>query len=184
MTHMEKICSGPEHGTCENGNCLCFQDWTGEACECPTSTKTCISPDNHLCSDNGICICGKCHCNEIDDVKYFGNFCEECSTCPNRCDEYSDCVECALGTLQFRQNVCTESCNKLDIQRKEKIDNDTSKNEIHCKYFKGNCSGFFKYFYDENGEVKIVAQETFECNGFHFDLEGMKQLQRVAGMFG
>lgn len=185
VKHMGKICSGPEHGICECGNCVCFQDWIGEACECSTNTKTCISPNNgQLCSDHGACICGKCHCSEIDGVKFYGNFCEECSICPTHCDDYRDCVECSFQIGKYDQTQCKEKCNKYDIQRKVKIDNYTSKHEIHCRFPVGKCFAVFKYFYDEKDEVKLDVQEAFDCSDYYLSQKQMSWLQKIWSYFG
>ncbi len=31
------------HGRCVSGECVCLPDWTGESCDCPVSTESCVS---------------------------------------------------------------------------------------------------------------------------------------------
>lgn len=70
------ICAG--HGYCDCGRCHCNSDWTGDACDCPTSILTCIDPQNSRvrCNDHGDCLCGNCRCHEDQHVRYIGKYCE------------------------------------------------------------------------------------------------------------
>lgn len=74
------VCS--EHGECNcQSECNCHDGWTGKLCECPKSDDLCISRGSNLvCNGHGTCKCGKCECN-VDQNRYYGEYCEECSTC-------------------------------------------------------------------------------------------------------
>lgn len=57
----EELCSGPDHGVCECGSCVCKPEWTGPSCDCRALNDTCISPQTgEICSGNGNCKCGVC----------------------------------------------------------------------------------------------------------------------------
>ena len=98
-----ELCSGPGHGECVCGNCECHSEWQVEgytACECEASNESCITPfgehmDN-MCSSHGTCECGECRCEETEDGRYSGRWCEECPTCPPKCEELKPCVQCQV----------------------------------------------------------------------------------------
>lgn len=70
------------HGVCDCGECLCESDWTGEYCNCSTSTEACMSEDGTLCSGRGRCECGRCVCS-VPGAS--GDNCEKCPTCGEAC---------------------------------------------------------------------------------------------------
>lgn len=73
--HSGLPCSGPDHGICECGKCVCKWGWSGEACECPDSKENCYPPDfSEECMGRGSCECGVCKCKE----NYSGKYCDEC----------------------------------------------------------------------------------------------------------
>ena len=74
-----KVCGG--RGKCECGTCNCLPGWGGETCDCKETNSTCILPSGEnveICSGRGNCICGSCHCHERDNIRYSGQYCEEC----------------------------------------------------------------------------------------------------------
>uniref|UniRef100_A0A4W4FZF8 Integrin beta n=1 Tax=Electrophorus electricus TaxID=8005 RepID=A0A4W4FZF8_ELEEL len=75
-----KLCGG--NGQCDCGECVCHSSWTGEYCNCSTSTHTCESVDGSICSDRGQCVCGKCECS-VPGAS--GEKCEKCPTCGDVC---------------------------------------------------------------------------------------------------
>uniref|UniRef100_A0A671Q071 Integrin beta n=1 Tax=Sinocyclocheilus anshuiensis TaxID=1608454 RepID=A0A671Q071_9TELE len=85
------VCGG--HGQCVSGECVCLPGWTGETCDCPVSTESCVSDDGLICSGWGKCVCGKCVC---DDSRRSGALCEKCPICDSSCQ--SHCSE-MLHTL-------------------------------------------------------------------------------------
>jgi integrin beta 1 len=108
-----KLCSG--NGRCECQNCRCNEGWGGSACECSTSTDECTDADGKICSGHGDCVCGRCECREDENGRHSGKLCEKCPTCPNRCAELKDCVEC----MQYKKgplmanNECNKNCTHL-----------------------------------------------------------------------
>lgn len=130
--HDNKICSGPDHGTCECGKCVCNKDWSGEACECRKSVDTCIDPKTQkVCAGHGECICGQCKCLQTEERSYTGQFCEECNNCPTMCEKYKDCVRCTTfetGPLTKDEcKFCTNSTftitnvTKLEVEEDETL---------------------------------------------------------------
>lgn len=74
------LCSG--NGECACSECVCHEGWTGEYCNCSTSTHTCESSDGSVCSGRGKCVCGKCECS-VPGAS--GDKCEKCATCVDVC---------------------------------------------------------------------------------------------------
>ena len=72
-----ELCSGPEHGKCNCGQCVCNSNFVGEDCSCPKSNQTCIKEgDTEVCSGRGECVCGACKCSSTDQSYYSGAYCE------------------------------------------------------------------------------------------------------------
>lgn len=78
--HEGLLCSGPDHGKCECGKCVCLEGWTGSNCACQESTDTCIPPGGGpLCSGHGTCKCGACECESTEEGgRYRGKYCDKC----------------------------------------------------------------------------------------------------------
>lgn len=70
------------HGVCDCGECHCASGWTGEYCNCSSSTQACVSEDGTVCSGRGRCECGRCVCT-IPGAS--GDKCEKCATCSDVC---------------------------------------------------------------------------------------------------
>lgn len=56
---LNRLCS--DNGECSNGNCECYVDWEGDACQCTKSKEMCMDKiTNKECSGHGECKCGLC----------------------------------------------------------------------------------------------------------------------------
>uniref|UniRef100_A0A8C1NY00 Integrin beta n=1 Tax=Cyprinus carpio TaxID=7962 RepID=A0A8C1NY00_CYPCA len=77
------VCGG--HGQCVSSECVCLPGWTGETCDCPASTESCVSDDGLICSGWGKCVCGECVC---DDSRRSGALCEKCPICDSSCQSH------------------------------------------------------------------------------------------------
>ncbi|XP_013186565.1 integrin beta-PS [Amyelois transitella] len=160
------LCSGAEHGECVCGKCACRPGYAGAACQCPLSTKACVSPENdEICSGNGVCECGQCVCHVKDNRHYSGKFCEKCPTCPGRCGEFKDCVLCEVhqrGPL-YEDKSCG-AC-KLDIIVEEgKLVANESQNEHLCSFYDDeDCLYVYVYSYNDSQQLHIRAQKEREC---------------------
>ncbi|KAJ8313535.1 hypothetical protein KUTeg_008096 [Tegillarca granosa] len=75
------ICGGSANGVCYCGKCSCTSAYTGDACDCPTSTETCMAKGN-----------SPGECKEV-------------------CREYKDCVECTVHrTGVYDVEECKINC--------------------------------------------------------------------------
>ncbi|XP_043480175.1 integrin beta-PS-like [Leptopilina heterotoma] len=168
------VCGG--RGKCECGTCNCFPGWTGDTCDCKETNRTCKPTEetNEICSGHGDCVCGKCHCHQKGNIRYSGQFCEDCPTCPEKlCEEFKDCVECFVhnsGPLAA-ENGC-ESCPHHIAVVKELQDEATEK-ETGSQICKvpgdGDCTFAFKYKShrestgDDIKAYEITARKSKEC---------------------
>ncbi|KAG8001295.1 Integrin beta-6, partial [Nibea albiflora] len=100
-----ELCGG--HGVCDCGECHCESGWTGEYCNCSTSTETCVSEDDALCSGRGKCECGQCVCS-VPGAS--GDKCEKCPTCGDACSSARTCVECHLEDKDDAE-LCNQKCS-------------------------------------------------------------------------
>ncbi|KAM3876723.1 integrin beta-6 [Diretmus argenteus] len=99
-----ELCGG--HGVCDCGECVCQRGWTGEYCNCSSSTESCVSEDGALCSGRGRCVCGRCVCS-VPGAS--GDMCEKCPTCGDTCSSARTCVECHLQA-QDGGELCVQRC--------------------------------------------------------------------------
>uniref|UniRef100_A0A7N6BN44 Integrin beta n=1 Tax=Anabas testudineus TaxID=64144 RepID=A0A7N6BN44_ANATE len=113
-----ELCGG--HGVCDCGECRCQRGWTGEYCNCSTSSEACMSEDGTLCSGRGKCECGQCVCS-VPGAS--GDKCEKCATCGDACNSARSCVECHLQQKDDAE-VCDQKCSnpKMSINKTEDYD--------------------------------------------------------------
>ncbi|XP_068161943.1 integrin beta-6 isoform X1 [Antennarius striatus] len=115
-----ELCGG--HGVCDCGECHCDTGWTGDYCNCSTSTEACLSDDGILCSDRGRCECGHCVCS-IPGAS--GDMCEKCPTCGDTCISARACVECHLEDKEDDELLCDQKCSIPKISIDTTADNKT-----------------------------------------------------------
>ncbi|GBP10848.1 Integrin beta-PS [Eumeta japonica] len=165
-----EVCSGPEHGRCVCGKCVCDPKYTGSACDCLLDQSPCVSPENgEICSGNGHCSCGKCICTPDKDKHYSGDFCEKCPTCPGRCAEFKDCVLCEVherGPMlqdDISQAKCG-NCSLHSIIEEGKIEANETSGEHLCSFYDDeDCLYAYVYLYDEARQLRVRAQREREC---------------------
>ncbi|KAK1890806.1 Integrin beta-6 [Dissostichus eleginoides] len=121
-----ELCGG--HGVCDCGECHCESGWTGEYCNCSSSTDACISEDGALCSGQGRCECGHCVCS-VPGAS--GDKCEKCPTCGDACTSARDCVECHLQDDDDAE-LCDQKCSVPKISINTTADYDKSPS-MKCK---------------------------------------------------
>ncbi|XP_032670659.1 integrin beta-PS-like isoform X2 [Odontomachus brunneus] len=168
-----ELCGG--RGRCDCGTCNCDPGWGGEKCDCKESNSTCIPPSSgnvEICSGRGDCICGSCHCHEWNNIRYSGEYCEECPTCPGqRCEELKDCVECTVyKTGRLAKNgkcsLCSHDIDIIKVVEEDPSDEETGARICRTPGDEG-CTFVFKYQYNSNrGDIKlykIQAQEERSC---------------------
>uniref|UniRef100_A0AAY4C0S4 Integrin beta n=1 Tax=Denticeps clupeoides TaxID=299321 RepID=A0AAY4C0S4_9TELE len=97
-----ELCGG--HGVCDCGECVCHRAWTGDYCNCSTSTDECVSGDGTLCSGRGQCVCGKCVCSMPGAS---GDTCEKCPTCGDTCNFYKRASVIAADFDEGLSVACT-----------------------------------------------------------------------------
>eukprot|EP00102_Acyrthosiphon_pisum_P022565 XP_016659775.1 PREDICTED: integrin beta-PS-like [Acyrthosiphon pisum] len=157
------LCGG--YGTCDCGVCKCIPGWTGESCDCHATNETCIMDgSNEICSGRGNCECGQCKCSEENDIRYSGKYCQKCPTCPGRCQEFKECIQCLVyKTGSMSPEECEKSCTIKPIIVKVAEANE-DKDENMCSYYdQDNCRFAYVYTYDQSGKIVIRAQEEREC---------------------
>ncbi|XP_050504277.1 integrin beta-PS isoform X2 [Diabrotica virgifera virgifera] len=166
--HDGKLCSGPDHGICDCGVCHCKEEWSGPNCACAKSNATCYAPgvtDGKICSGHGTCECGVCHCDVTDEGRYSGKFCERCPTCPDRCAEFKDCVQCQqykTGPLKIPED-CSAQCTKFTPISADVITVDEKNNEVICSYYdEDDCRFNYVYYFDDE-QVRVRAQANRDC---------------------
>ncbi|NP_001298213.1 integrin beta-PS-like precursor [Biomphalaria glabrata] len=154
----EQICGGPERGKCNCGKCECKLGYNGTACECELSMEKCTTDKGLVCNGHGNCTCGKCVCEN----QYTGFKCEQCPACPDKCLEYTPCVQCkAFKFGKLIQERCLREC-KMEIFFHDKI---REGHGIQLCPIKDDdeCWAYYTYEYDRNGKVVIKAQITKVC---------------------
>ncbi|XP_076668344.1 integrin beta-PS [Andrena cerasifolii] len=168
-----QVCGG--QGKCECGVCNCFPGWGGETCDCKETNSTCMQSNGEICSGRGDCICGSCHCHEKDNIRYSGQYCEECPTCPDqRCEELKDCVECMAhnaGPLaeNGKCNQCPHQIKIVDVVEEDPVEDKESGARICRTPGDAGCTFIFKYVF-RTGETgrniqffEITAQKERTC---------------------
>nr|XP_061796037.1 integrin beta-6 [Nerophis lumbriciformis] len=117
-----ELCGG--HGECDCGECRCQSGWTGEYCNCSSSTEACLSEDGVLCSGRGKCECGQCVCLVAGAS---GDLCEKCPTCGDACSTARTCVECHLHAKEDAE-LCEQNCSlpKIYINTTAEVDKSAS----------------------------------------------------------
>ncbi|XP_008843961.1 integrin beta-6 [Nannospalax galili] len=105
LRHKGLLCG--DNGDCDCGECVCRDGWTGEYCNCTTSTDSCASEDGVLCNGRGDCVCGKCICRNPGAS---GPTCERCPTCGDPCNSKRSCIECHLSADGQVREECTDMC--------------------------------------------------------------------------
>ncbi|KAH0953620.1 hypothetical protein HN011_000489 [Eciton burchellii] len=170
-----QVCGG--HGKCECGVCNCLPGWGGEMCDCKNTNSTCMPPGGNaeICNGRGDCTCGSCHCHKRQNIRYSGQYCEECPTCPGqRCEELKNCVECTVHNAgPYKENGKCDSCIH-DIETVDLIEEDPVKDEdtgarICRTPGDAGCTFVFKYQYHREGTggdikiFKIKAERKRTC---------------------
>lgn len=174
-----EFCSGESHGECVCGQCHCKSGWTGDACQCPDNDDACEADNGKICSGHGKCECGRCKCTDTEEERYSGPFCEECPTCPGKCDIFKDCVQCQMfQTGKLTEEEC-KNCSFLAI-RVEEVEIEKEDEEKLCifKDESDDCKFTFKYRLDEGNVPMIHAQITKDCP------EGINILAIILGVIG
>ncbi|XP_027721823.1 integrin beta-6 [Vombatus ursinus] len=157
VRHKGLICG--DNGHCDCGECICNSGWTGEYCNCTTSTDSCISEDGMLCSGRGDCSCGKCVCTTPGAS---GPRCEQCPTCGDPCNSKRSCIECHLSPDDQSKGECVDKCKLVDATIS---DEDFSKeNSVSCSLQGENdCLITFLMTTDKEGRTVLHSINQKDC---------------------
>lgn len=166
--HGGLLCSGPQQGTCECNKCSCKPGWMGIDCSCRNRTDTCRpGKTGDFCSGHGECVCGECVCETTKEGRYSGRYCDKCPTCPGRCQEFKDCVQCQTyksGPLAEEPGLCAKNCTLFTPIEVEKVEILDEKDEHICTFYdEKDCK--FQFVYNDRDEDHIIvrAQAKKEC---------------------
>lgn len=140
-----ELCGG--HGVCDCGECHCESGWTGEYCNCSSSTEACTSEDGVLCSGRGRCECGHCVCSVAGAS---GDKCEKCPTCGDACSSARACVECHLQDKDDAE-LCDQRCSLPKISINTTADYDKSPSTLCRLMMENECWMSFHVLQDETG---------------------------------
>ncbi|KAI4544159.1 hypothetical protein MG293_004425 [Ovis ammon polii] len=154
VRHKGLLCG--DNGDCDCGECVCRSGWTGEYCNCTTSTDPCVSEDGILCSGRGDCVCGKCICTNPGAS---GPACERCPTCSDPCNSKRNCIECYLSADGQAQEECVDKCKLAGatINEEEDFSKDSS---VSCSLQGENeCLITFLLTTDNEGKTVIHSIE-------------------------
>lgn len=161
------LCSGPTHGTCQCGQCVCLPDWSGDACDCRSSNDTCIAPgSDEICSGHGNCKCGVCGCDSNAEGRYSGKYCEKCPTCSGRCYEFRECVECQMyktGPLSETEEKCATNCTLFVPIGVTELKVDEEKNEHMCTFYDEDDCRFQFVYSDDEDKIVVRAEQERQC---------------------
>ncbi|KAH6940080.1 hypothetical protein HPB50_024645 [Hyalomma asiaticum] len=146
VVHLEMICE-----------CDCEKPWN------EVKNRAAVSVEAKICSGYGECICGQCKCLESDEERYSGVFCEDCPTCPGKCEAFKDCVLCQVFQLgPYTEEECKTKCEFLAIQAPHIEVNEEGeklcifRDEDDCKYT-------FIYKLEPTNEYTVRAKNEREC---------------------
>ncbi|XP_041366244.1 integrin beta-PS-like [Gigantopelta aegis] len=169
-----QLCGGPERGICKCGECQCKAPYNGTSCECKQDNSDCISANGKECNGFGTCICGSCVCDK--NTLYRGPTCDECPTCPGKCAENKECVQCsAFQTGPLTREQCSRDCHNIVVKDEVK----ESDGVKMCRFKDDDeCLFYFTYEYDDNNVIHIVVQQTKVCP------ESVNILAIVGGVVG
>ncbi|KAB0390225.1 hypothetical protein E2I00_002487, partial [Balaenoptera physalus] len=158
VRHRGLLCG--DNGDCDCGECVCRSGWTGEYCNCTTSTEPCISEDGALCSGRGGCVCGKCVCTNPGAS---GPTCERCPTCGDPCNSKWSCIECYLSADGQAREDCVDKCKLAGatINEEEDFSKDSS---VSCSLRGENeCLITFLITTDNEGKTIIHSINEKDC---------------------
>nr|CAD7574295.1 unnamed protein product [Timema californicum] len=160
------VCSGPEHGHCNCGRCVCQPGWTGPSCNCKDTNIGCTPPGGlPVCNGRGTCECGACNCTATtpEGHIYRGRYCDDCATCEGkRCTELKDCVECQVHKIDDLSKCinCSFSVKPVDDITDDGYD---SEEDTLCRgKDDDDCSFQFRYRYVEK-VLTVWGQRKKEC---------------------
>ncbi|GAB1599227.1 integrin beta pat-3 [Argonauta hians] len=137
------VCSN--HGVCWNNQCICDKNYFGKKCEFNLEseqnlTARCIqSNTSKVCSRQGDCFMGICHCNRTPPkrLQYYGRFCE----CNDYNCEYSNGLLCGgltRGTCKCGKCLCEHPFEGSDCSISTAKDKCMASNGLLCNAH-GDC---------------------------------------------
>ncbi|VDI37197.1 integrin beta 1 [Mytilus galloprovincialis] len=104
--------------------------------------------------ERGKCECNRCNCAEKS--KYQGTTCEDCKGCKVVCRQNKACVQCVVHHTGKYKDSCEENCGDRNISKKLSLPESYNTCEFKDD---DDCIFYFTYDYDDNNELKIIAQD-------------------------
>ncbi|XP_065341680.1 integrin beta-PS-like, partial [Cloeon dipterum] len=191
-----KVCSGPTQGRCDCEGCVCFEGWKSKPdCSCSDNTSSCVPPTGGLeCSGHGDCVCGECVCKiEQGKGKFFGEFCEDCSTCQDKCDDLKPFVQCQLLNEEGEQLGIPAQCQNYTLLKVDDVngmslaenfkqhlhpedgekrandvleplpDAEAFSNSRKCSYYVQGCTYYYKYLTRQDKSTYVFLDMNKKC---------------------
>ncbi|KAG8323801.1 Integrin beta-1, partial [Homalodisca vitripennis] len=86
------------------------------------------------------------------------------STCPNRCKEFKECVQCLVfKTGSITPEECIANCT-FELTVMDVVEDRENPDKIFCAYFdEDDCRFTYIYSYDKEDKIVIKAKKEREC---------------------
>ena len=164
----EVICSGV--GKCQNGVCICGDEYLGDACQYPCPAFIDENENPHICNDKGTCYLNSgveavCNCTE----GYYGDICD--LQCPGLLEDGRECNgngECEVIDVDVIQCICKEGFYGVGCENECVVGDNGKVCSGHGSCVDG-CKCDSGYYGDDSSKscpgLLVLGDSVHECNG-------------------
>ncbi|XP_063075543.1 integrin beta-4 isoform X2 [Engraulis encrasicolus] len=156
-------------GNCYMGQCVCDEGWTGSACDCPISNRTCME-NGVLCSGRGVCKCGRCECDQYNGMTLGPTCAPSFEAQLDMCGDKHACVQCQMWkTGEKKDEKDCEKCPFKVIPVDELKDRDHVLETCSFRDEDDDCT--YHYTVDlsaekKETEVEVLKKKDCPAGGF------------------